>query len=282
MPLRLPKGVRCVVNLGCDFDAISIWIGSFGFTSPAFMHRGEFGARVGAPRILNLLKKYGIKATWCTPGHTAETFPDIVKQVAKEGHEIAHHGYIHENPTKLSREQEAKYMEMGLDAIKNVVGTKPRGYRSPYWDYSQNTLELLEHYGFEWDSSLMADDFSPYYLRKGDGPALMDKPYHFGVPTGILEIPVSWYVDDFPPCEYLGSAMPWVMQDTETFYRRWSDIFNYMYENVPGGCLALTTHPQTSGRAHMIQFLERLIKHVNSKKGVMWATLSEIRDMWKD
>jgi peptidoglycan/xylan/chitin deacetylase (PgdA/CDA1 family) len=282
MPLRLPKGYRCVVNLGCDLDAIALWIGSYGLTLPSFMHRGEFGARVGVPRVLALLRKYNIKATWCVPGHTIETFPEEVKQVVKEGHEIAHHGYIHENITKLSREQEAKYMDMGIDAIKSVTGRKPRGYRSPSWDYSQNTLDLLLERGFEWDSSLMGNDFTPYYLRKGDGPALLDKPYHFGEPTKILEIPVSWYLDDFPVQEYMGSHVPWIMQDPDAIYKRWTTIFDYMYENVPGGVLTLTTHPQTIGRAHMIVMLEKVIQHINSRPGVLWATLSEIRDMQED
>ncbi len=282
MPLRLPSGYRCIVNLGCDFDAIALWIGSYGLSSPSYMHRGEFGARVGVPRVLGLLKKYNIKATWCIPGHSIETFPDVVNQIIKEGHEIAHHGYIHENPTKLTREQEAKFIDMGIDAIKSVTGRKPRGYRSPYWDYSQNTLELLLERGFEWDSSLMGNDFTPYYLRKNDGPALLDKPYHFGEPTSILEIPVSWYLDDFPVQEYMGSLVPWVMQDPDVIFRRWTAIFDYMYENVPGGVLTLTTHPQTIGRAHMITMLERVIQHINSRPGVLWATLSEIRDMWVD
>lgn len=282
MPLDLPKRVRCVVNLGCDFDAIAIWIGSFGLKSPSFMHRGEFGARVGVPRILNLLRKYEIKATWCIPGHTAETFSEKIKQIAKDGHEIAHHGYIHENPTKLGRKQEAKYMDMGIDAIRNATGKKPRGFRSPYWDFGPNTLNLLLERGFEWDSSLMADDFIPYRLRKNDGPALLDKPYHFGQPTRILEIPVSWYLDDFPVTEYLGSLMPWVMQDTDTIFKRWSTIFDYLYDNVTGGVFNLTIHPQVTGRAHMTVLLERFIRRIKKKPNVMWATLSEINDMWKD
>lgn len=138
--VRIPEGKKIAVNIGCDFDAQSIWDGSFGLTSPAYMSRGEFGAVVGAPRLLKLFDKYKIKTTWCIPGHTVDTFTSICQEIVDAGHEVAHHGYVHENSTKMSYEEE-KVMQMGLEALAKI-GVKPRGYRSPYWDFSPNTLNI--------------------------------------------------------------------------------------------------------------------------------------------
>ncbi|MFG0935154.1 polysaccharide deacetylase family protein, partial [Staphylococcus sp. 231237_7MaSpsaltlick] len=140
--VNLPEGKTVAVNIGCDFDAQSIWDGSFNMTSPAYQARGEFGAEVAAPRLLKLFDKYGIKTTWCIPGHTADTFPTICKQIVQNGHEVAHHGYVHENPTTKSYEEEDKVIAMGLESLKKI-GVTPRGYRSPYWDFSPNTLSIL-------------------------------------------------------------------------------------------------------------------------------------------
>ena len=103
--LELPPGKRIAVNLGVDFDAQSIWLGAFNIPTPAMMARGEFGAMVGAPRLLELHRRYGIRSTWFTPGHTIDTFPEVCRQVQADGHELACHGYYHENPTEVEREK---------------------------------------------------------------------------------------------------------------------------------------------------------------------------------
>ena len=159
--VRIPAGKKVAVNIGCDVDAQSIWIGSFNMLSPAYMSRGEFGAEVGVPRLLKLLDKHDVKATWCIPDRTVDTWPDMGREILAAGHEIAHHGYVHENPTLMALEEETKVMEMGLESLARI-GAKPRGYRSPYWDFSPNTLNVLERYGFEYDSSLMGNDLYPY------------------------------------------------------------------------------------------------------------------------
>lgn len=97
--VKLPEGKRVAVNIGVDFDAHSVWMGMYDQYSPAYMARGEFGAEVAAPRLLKLLDKYNIKTSWCIPGHTVDTFPEISQSVVDHGHEIVHHGYAHENIT---------------------------------------------------------------------------------------------------------------------------------------------------------------------------------------
>jgi len=258
--IKVPEGKSIAVNFGFDFDACSVWF-SIGLKTQAGMSRGEFGAEVGTPRILNLLDKYDIKATFFTPGHTADTFPEICKEVVKRGHEVAYHGYAHEAVSGLSAEEEERIMKMGIEALSRI-GVKPHGYRSPSWDYSPNTLKLIEKYGFKYDSSLMANDLYPYHPRYCE--IHLDKANVFGPPSKVIEIPPSWFLDDFPPSEYIkvGSARSLGLRSVDELYDRWTSIFDYAVDNCPGAVFALTNHPQTIGRAHTIQLLERVIQHV--------------------
>ena len=146
---------RPTVCLSFDFDAISLWIGPMGAKSPSMISRGEFGA-VAVPRILKILDREGIPATFFVTGHTAETYPEQTRAIAAAGHEIGHHGYLHENPIDLSPEDEERVMVRGLDALDSVTGVRPVGYRSPSWDNSPHTIDLLLKYGFRYESSLMA------------------------------------------------------------------------------------------------------------------------------
>jgi peptidoglycan/xylan/chitin deacetylase (PgdA/CDA1 family) len=271
--IKLPPGKKVAVNIGADFDAHSVWMGSMNKFSPSYLHRGEFGAEVGTPRLLKLLDKYNIKGNWCIPGHTIDTFFDICKEVVAHGHEITHHGYAHENPTEMTYEEEETIMIRGFEALSRI-GVKPRGYRSPAWDYSPNTLSILEKFGFEYDSSLMGNDLHPYRPR----PIVphMDKASEYGAPSKILEIPVSWYLDDFPTQELVFGSMDG-LSDPDVMFQRWQDVFDYAVDNEEGACVVLTTHPQTIGRAHMITRLEKLIKHMESR-GAWFCTLGEIHD----
>ena len=178
------------VCLSFDFDAISLWIGPYGATSPSMISRGEFGA-VGARRLLRLLDRFGVPATFFVTGHTADTYPEIVREIVAAGHEIGHHGYLHENPAALgSKEREREVLEMGLRALDRAAGVRPVGYRSPAWDNSPHTIELLLEAGFRYESSLMGDDFTPYWCRVGD-VIRPDGPYEFGPEVDLVEMPVS-------------------------------------------------------------------------------------------
>ena len=281
--VRVPAGKQVAVGLGVDFDAMSIWDGSFHKRSPAYLARGEFGAEVGAQRLLKLFAKHQIKTTWCIPGHTVDTFPDPCREARAAGHELAHHGYAHENPAEVDKETERQVLQRGLEALARI-GVKPRGYRSPYWDMSLHTLDLLEELGFEWDSSLMANDLHPYYPRLVSFPSTVQygtatvasAGSTFSPPSRVLEIPGSWYLTDFPAMEYIigvQEGMPAVVHLEE----RWRDIYTYAATEEEGCCFALTLHPQTSGRAHMLPMLDRLISYMKGN-GAAFMTLSEIAD----
>lgn len=276
--LNLPQGKKIAVNLGVDVDAQSIWMGSFNRTSPAFMCRGQFGGEVGMPRILELFKRKGVKSTFFTPGHTVDTFPAVCKRAVDEGHEIGHHGYYHENPTYLERDTEKRLIDLSFKTYKNQLGLRPVGYRSPYWDYSANTLDLLEESGFLYDSSLMARDLVPYRPQRWQ--VNWEGPNVAGPASKVLEIPVSWYLDDFPALAYTGAQEG--MSDTDAVLRRWTDIFDYAYKNQPNGTYSMALHPQIIGQAHHMMMLERLIEHIEGHDGVWFATAEEIANCWED
>jgi peptidoglycan/xylan/chitin deacetylase (PgdA/CDA1 family) len=277
--LRLPAGKRIAVNMGADFDAQSLWLGAFNMPSPAYMARGEFGAEVGTPRLAELYDKYDIKTTWFTPGHTVDTWPDICRDLVARGHEFAIHGYYHENPTKIEPDTERRLLELALDTFDTQLGVKPVGYRSPYWDYSEATLEIVEELGFEYDSSLMARDLVPYRPRRWQ--VRWEQGSLKGKASKVLEIPVNWYLDDFPPLAYVTGIQPG-QQDTETAFRRWKDIFDYAYERVENACYSHACHPQIIGQAHHILMYERLLDYIASKDGVWLATCAEIAACWED
>lgn len=268
--IRLPEGKKVAVCLGFDFDGQAIWDGSFSLTSPAYMSRGEFGAEVGAPRILKLLDKYGIKATWFIPGHTADTFPEICKKVLEAGHEIGCHGYNHSNPTNQTYEEETYEMEISLAALERLGAPKPVTYRSPYWDFSPNTMKILEENGFLYDSSLMGNDFHPYLVRPVDVHSKSKNI--FGEEGKVIELPCSWFLDDWPQTEYLTGGQEG-QRPADDIYDRWATYFDTAAEE--GGCYVLTMHPQTSGRAHMVKMLERLIQYM-IPRGAWFCTCKEL------
>lgn len=268
----------CTVCLTFDFDAISSHL-IRGETTPTFISRGEFGARQGVPRILALLADHGLPATFFVPGHTCDTFPERCREIAAAGHEIAHHGYCHEVPATLTREQEADILERGSAAIARVAGKRPLGYRSPSWDLSVNSLDLLLGAGFQYDSSLMADDFTPHLCRLGD-EGDTTSGYRFGRDVPLVQMPVSWVLDDYPIFEWNGArgsglAAPSAVEEI------WREEFNFMYEHVPGGVFTLTMHPKVIGRSHRMRMLERLIRHMRGLPGVRFARLGDCAAEWR-
>ena len=269
------------VCLSFDFDAMSVWIANFRTESPNALSRGEFG-QVGAQRLLDLLAEYGIKATWFVPGHTIEAFPVECRRIVEEGHEVGHHGYCHENPRRLALEQERTILERGITLIKHLAGQAPRGYRSPAGSFSSNTLKLLVDYGFAYDSSLLANDFTPYYCRDGI-KASIDVPYDFGRSVDLVEMPFSWNLDDFPFFEYTSSRLGISpgLADPARVYDIWAGDFEYLYSKMGKGVFILTMHPQVIGRGHRMLMLERFIKHLNSHDGVTFSTMGEFVRRWK-
>ena len=268
------------VCLTFDFDAISLWLGPFNAQSPSMISRGEFGV-IGAARILDLLARYEVQSTWFVPGHTIETYPDAVRKVVLAGHEIGHHGYCHENPVLLDGAKEREILERGIAAIERIAGQVPLGYRSPSWDLSPITIGLLLEYGFAYDSSMMGNDFTPYWCRQGDQYDL-ENPFQFGKAVNVVEMPVYWGLDDFPAFEYVTIPQRNIqgLRSPDQVFDIWMGDFDYMMKHLPQGVYTLTMHPQVMGRGHRMLLLERIIEYMCAH-GVKFSTLGDYVRGWK-
>ena len=261
-----PDDVRCVVVLSFDVDGVSGAINRNPDAArlPSLMSMREYGPSVGTPRILDLMDDYGIKASFYIPGYVAETHEVLVSEIAGRGHEIAHHGYMHEPPATLSKAQEEEVLDKGIAIIERIAGRKPLGYRSPSWELSEHSLALLADRGFEYDSSLMGNDI-PYQID-ADG-------------TQLVEIPIQWELDDAPYFSYapsLGSRN--LMASPEQVYQVWSAAFDGMYHY--GRSFVLTMHPFVTGRPGRLRMLERLIQHMRELPGVEFMTALDLARMW--
>ena len=270
------------VAVTSDFDAISAWLIG-GSLSPGLLSRGEYGARVGVPRLLNLLDRYNVRATWFIPGHTIETYPDACRMIHNAGHEIGHHGYCHETPGQLDRDTERSILERGQELIRGFTGDNPLGYRSPAWeDVSPYTCELLTETGFLYDSSQMADDFTPYWCRAADTHSTT-QPTQFGPELDLVEIPISWERDDFPPFSFIWDH-PYRSGfiDVEVIYNLWLTQLDYALEHVSDGVYTLVLHPQVSGKPHVLGLIERFLSAVEARPEAHFVTLAEAAYAWKE
>lgn len=248
--------------------------------TPTPISRGEFGI-VGARRILALLAKHEIEATWFVPGHTLDTYPAVCQEIYAAGHEIGHHGYLHEPPGQLTREQEEDVLLRGTEAIVRVTGSPPLGYRSPAWDLSPHTIELLLAHGFLYESSMMANDHHPYYARQGDIFPL-DGPAQFGPESPLVEMPISWSLDDFPHFEFRSGPngiLPGLHNASDVL-ANFLDDCRYMVANEEWGVLTYTFHPQVIGRGHRMMMLEQLITGMK-RLGVTFARMDAVADEWR-
>jgi peptidoglycan-N-acetylglucosamine deacetylase len=283
----MPKEILCA--FGVDVDAVAGWLGSYGGEdSPDDISRGMFSGEVGSPRLLKLFKKYNLRTTWFIPGHSAETFPVQMKAVADAGHEIGVHGYTHENPIAMTREQEEAILDKCLDVLTKLSGKRPTGYVAPWWEFSPVTNELLLNRGIKYDHSLMHDDFHPYYVRVGDKWTKIDyskhpdawmQPLVRGEETDLIEIPASWYLDDLPPMMFIkkapnshGFVNPRHLEES------WRDQFDWVYRENDYAVFTMTIHPDVSGRPQVLLMLERLIEHILKHAGTKFVSFDEIAD----
>jgi peptidoglycan/xylan/chitin deacetylase (PgdA/CDA1 family) len=246
-----------------------------GMTSPTPVSRGEFGADVATPRLLALLKKYRIATSWYIPGHTLETYPARCREVFAAGHEIGHHGWTHVPPALLTRDKEEEGLTRANEQIKKLTGSYARGYRSPSWDLSPHSIELLLKHGFEYDSSMMGDDYTPYRVRQGDVIEL-EKPAVFGKTTRLIEMPISWTLDDYPHFEFIRTK-DWILPGLMNYnlvLENWINDFLYMKKILKWGVITYTFHPFVIGRAGRMLMLEKLIKKLKAE-GAVFMTLEQ-------
>ncbi len=261
------------VCLTFDLDNASAAIAR-DMTSPTMISRGDFGM-IATERLLKLLRKYAVQSTWFVPGHTIETYPSSVRTVHDAGHEIGNHGWTHRIPVNLGREEEEQELARGNEAIKKLTGEYARGYRSPAWDLSPYSIELMLKHGIVYDSSLMGHDYFPYQARDNDVVALHE-PIRYGADTPLVEMPISWSLDDFPVFEYmrLPNTIQTGLMNADLVGDNWFADFKYLADNYDWGILTYTFHPHVIGRGHRLIMLEKLVERLKAA-GASFVTMEQ-------
>jgi peptidoglycan/xylan/chitin deacetylase (PgdA/CDA1 family) len=263
----MPDLPRLTIALTFDHDALSDGIRRG--DGPVKLSHGEFGPRVGAPRLLHLLAREGIASTWFVPGHTLVSFPESTRAIVDGGHEIGTHGWFHEDLAELSRDEQREIIERSRDAVAEVSGGPPSGFRAPYWSLGGDTLELVGTAGYRYDSSLMADDVHPYRVRRGDRHSMVDGTT-WGRETSLLEVPISWALDDWPHFEPNPATGRDGLSAPSKVLEIWTGELRWAWEHEPGGLLTITMHPECIGRGHRVRMLEAFIDEAKSLEGVVF------------
>ena len=252
-PKVWPNGAKVAVLLSFDVDNETIPI-RFGEPTVGALSQAQYGARVGLGRILGLLDRNKIPATFFIPAVSLMITPEMADQIKRAGvHEFAVHGWIHELNTTLPGDVEKELVQRAVDTLTKLTGSKPVGYRAPSWNMSPNTMRIVQELGFLYESSLMADDV-PYELVAD------------GKPTGIVELPVEWIKDDAPLYDPRGNAYSPPREVAQV----WIDEFDRAYDE--GGMFLLTMHPHISGHGSRMVALELLVEHIKKRTGVWFGT----------
>jgi peptidoglycan-N-acetylglucosamine deacetylase len=266
---------RLTVALTFDHDAISDSVRRA--DPPVKFSHAEFGPRVGAKRILSLLEARGVPATWFVPGHTLTTFTDDTQAILAGGHELACHGWFHEDFAELPLEEQRDVLGRSVQAVRAITGAPPVGFRAPYWSLGADTLRLVEAAGFGYDSSLMADDYDLYRVRHGDRHTTTDGTA-WGRPGALVEVPVYWAMDDWPHFEP-GPGRPGLSAPSAVL-EIWTAELLYAYDHAPGGLVMVTMHPECIGRGHRMAMLEQFIEEAASLVGVVFERLDTVVSRW--
>ena len=259
-PRLWPEGARCAVALSFDSDHETNELREGG-ESPGKLSQGQYGNRQGVPRILEILARHGVPATFFVPAVTALLYPDEQRRIVAEGHEIGIHGWIHERNSVLPIEAERDLMLRSAETLTSITGIRPVGIRTPSWDFSPNTLALVREMGLLYDSSLMADVDCYELLESGE-------------PTGVVELPVEWIRDDavyFNMNRFSGLRPHTAPEAVFDIFRR---EFEAAYRE--GGVFQLTMHPHVIGYRSRLWILDELIDLMRSRPGVWFATHADV------
>ncbi len=255
-PKRWPAGAKVAVLLSFDVDNETIPL-RFGQPTIGELSQGQFGARVGLKRVLDVLDRNRVPATFFIPSVSLALSPEMATAIKRSGrHEFGVHGWIHELNSNLPEDVERDLLRRAFDELTTLTGSKPVGYRAPSWNFSPHTMKILREIGVRYESSLMADE-SPYELLDN------------GQPTGIVELPVEWILDDAPLVDPRGTRYSPPRDVLQVFL----DEFDRAYQE--GTMFLLTMHPHIIGHRSRILVLEKLIEHIRSKPGVWFTTHRE-------
>jgi len=252
-PAKWPGGARVAVLLSFDVDNETIPL-RFGEPTIGALSQGQYGSRVGLKRVVDLVDREAIPATFFIPSVSLALAPEMAELIKRSGrHEFGVHGWIHEMNATLPADKERELLTRAVDELTRLTGARPVGYRAPSWNLSPATLGIVRDLGFRYESSLMADE-SPYEL-------LAD-----GQPTGLVELPVEWILDDAPLVNPTGDRY----SPPRDLLQVWIDEFDRAHQE--GTMFLLTLHPHIIGHRSRILILERLIDYIQLKPGVWFAT----------
>jgi len=261
-PANWPDGNRCAFAISFDSDHDTSELRDGG-KSIGRLCWGQYANRVGVPRILDLLARYQVPASFYVPAVTALLYPDEQRRVVAEGHEVGLHGWIHELNSALLAADERDLLLRATEVLTAVTGSRPTGMRTPSWDVSPHTLSIACELGLTYDSSLMGDE-DCYEL-------VLD-----GKPSGLIELPVEWVRDDavyFMMHRFQGLRPYTPPADVLDIFRR---EFDAAY--VEGGLFQLTLHPHVIGYRSRIWIVDELLRHTRSHGGVWFATHAQVVD----
>jgi peptidoglycan/xylan/chitin deacetylase (PgdA/CDA1 family) len=262
-----PDGAKCAVVLSFDLDAETSWISRDPANArrPVVISGGRFGPTFGVPGIIEILSEFDVPASFFIPSVSAERYPDAVEQILQGGYEVGAHGHMHERVDTLAAEQEEAILAKSLDILQKATGRKPLGYRSPSWEFSPVTLALLEKYGFLYSSNMM-DGYFPY-RHPGQG-----------VGQPLVELPVSWLLDDAPFFIWGLGRDSRPIQPASHVLEIWQEEFAGVYRR--GALFVLTMHPQVIGRVSRLEMLRRLIAYIRGFPCVWCATGEAVARHW--
>lgn len=260
-----PKGYRSACLFTFDIDTEVPWVFR-DVDDPIGLSMGRYEPRVGVPLLLNLLDAFDIKSTFFVPGWVAERYTAMVEDILKGGHDVEHHGYLHEPPRSFkSEEEEESALVKGIETLERLTGRRPLAYRSPFWEFSANTIPLLERYGFEYTGDLMDTLLPDYHVINGRATAMINLPGH-------------WILDDLAHFYYHISARKTILscrQALELYMEELTGIRAY------GGIFTLTLHPQASGRPSRVLMLKEFMEYVKSQKDIWVPSPAELVSYWR-
>ena len=257
-PASWPNGARVAVALSFDVDNATHSLAR-GLLGANELSVGEYGAIDGLPRILRLLDKYGVPASFFIPAVSDLLHPQMVRDILASGrHEVGVHGWIHEDlPAVNNESEERRLLHDAIESLTKSMGKRPVGYRAPSWAFSRYTMQQVKDAGFLYDSSLMASDDAYEILLAGK-------------PTGVVELPIGWILDDYA---YFGGTNG-TMPSPELVLQVFQSEFDAAYDE--GGLYVLTMHPHITGHRSRAAALDQLIAHMRSRPGVWFATHEEV------
>lgn len=265
--MKLPEGKKCVAFITVNLSAEFFWISldKKAVDMPKTLSLGQYGMTHGLPRILELLDEFGIRATFFVPGKTAETYPEAIREIAGQGHEIACHGYEYENFSLLSYDEQERRIQKAVNAIEAACGKKPEGFRAPIGDLMLETLNIARKKGMKYSSDLFDDD-RPYFMD-------VDKEG-----SQILQIPMQWANFDLPYFAFnYRPAFPFGqgrIANYSNVLSNWKDEFTGHYNHHL--CYTMQLDPQTTGSPGRSEMVKDFFEFMTAHEGVWFATGSEL------